>query len=218
MERKPMYNINTITEEQMVDINMTAEQAQFLLEYRNRFKLLEGDETALVNLEELWEALGNPYGGYRQWKQEVAIPECELLSSEISDKRTPTRGRPKIASFVDTDTAKHLAMMSRTEAGRIVRRYFITVEKLFKEICSYHKLRISIEQQGKDVSRMGFLNGGKWAGIDNKKRFNWLVSTICGKRNLFETDLHEMEHVAEEVARLMKKGRTNEQIFELTLD
>lgn len=214
MERKYQYDPNTITEAQMVDIKMGVEEAQFLLDYRNKFKLLEGDETALISLEQLWEAIGQPYGRYQRWLDEIVKPECEKLLTQICVKRLPTKGRPKNNSFVDTDTAKHLAMMANSDEGRIVRRYFITVEKLFKKICSYNSIRVNVEQHGKNVSHAGFKTGDKWKGINDKKRFNYLLSTICGKRNLFETDLYETQLVAADIERLMNKGKTNSQIFD----
>lgn len=217
MERNYQYDVNTIKEEQMIDLEMTQEEAQFLLDYRNRFKLLEGDESALVSLEQLWEVLEKPYGRYDAWLDQMVKPECEKLFTEISVKRLPTKGRPKNNSFVNTDAAKHLAMMSRTEAGCIVRRYFITIEKLFKKVCEHNSLRINIEKTGKKVSRNGFVTGGTWKGVNDKKRFNYLVSTISGKRNSFSTDLYETNRIGEMVSYMMLKNNTDEQILKVLL-
>jgi phage anti-repressor protein len=216
MERKYQYNLNTITEAQMVDIEMTAEQAQFLIDYRNKFKLLEGEDCALVNLEELWSALDEPYGRYDRWLDAVATPTLERLNTQIcvSIQKRPGRGQPKKIRSIDTESAKALTMMANNEAGDIARRYFITVEKLFKKICAYNSIRINVEQHGKNVSHAGFKTGDKWKGIYDKKRFNYLLSTICGKRNLFETDLYETQLVAADIERLMNKGKTNSQIFD----
>ncbi|HBR7523886.1 TPA: hypothetical protein OME76_004810 [Klebsiella pneumoniae] len=217
MERKYQYNLNTITEAQMVDVEMSVEEAQFLLDYRNKFKLLEGDDTALVSLEELWEALDKPYGRYQAWLDQTAKPTLERLKTEISvfqKKRVGRGGGIKKIQSIDTESAKALAMMANNEAGDVARRYFITVEKLFKKICSYNSIRINVEQHGKNVSHAGFKTGDKWKGINDKKRFNYLLSTICGKRNLFETDLYETQLVAADIERLMNKGKTNSQIFD----
>ncbi|MFH3540486.1 hypothetical protein ABK933_03625 [Klebsiella aerogenes] len=209
-------DVNNVTKELMtLKLNMTEEEAQFLLDYRNKFKILEGDDSALVSLEQLWEVLDRPYGGFRQWKQEVAIPECQLLSSEISDKRLPTKGRPKINSFVDTDTAKHLAMMSRTDKGRVARRYFITIEKLFKNVCEYNNLRISIESRAKKVAHDAAKKtyGNRLAIGAAKNRFNRLMSVISGKRNDLSTDLVEYEHAARSVERMIINGITDDVIL-----
>ncbi|ECI7593679.1 hypothetical protein E0663_17270 [Salmonella enterica subsp. enterica] len=218
-ERKNKYDVNTIEKEQMVvDCHMTEEQVDILLAYRDKFKMLESDESALVNLEELWKALGQPYGGYRQWKQEVAVPECELLMSEISDviQKSRGRGKPKTLSFVNTDTAKHLAMISRTDEGRLARRYFIVMEKLFKEICQYNHLRIQIEQNAKDVSyQMGFKFGDHKLGGIMKERHNKLVKIINGKRNKFKTNLNKSLEIGEYVKNLMLNGFSDIQIVQM---
>ncbi|EPR3244212.1 hypothetical protein ACU41F_004811, partial [Klebsiella aerogenes] len=64
-------------------LDMTEDETNFILEYRDKFKLLTGEESALVSLEQLWEVLGSPYGGFKHWKSEVVVPLCKRLSSEI---------------------------------------------------------------------------------------------------------------------------------------
>lgn len=234
-DRKNKYDVNTIEKEQMVvDCHMTEEQAETIIAYRNKFKMLEGDDSVLVDLEQLWEAIGTPYysspenpGGkdsdykrkkYRQWVTDVAVPECENLLTEISVKTIPTRGRGanKKISLINTDTAKHLAMMAKTEEGRLARRYFIVMEKLFKEICLYNHLRIQIEQNAKDVSyQMGFKFGDHKLGGIMKERHNKLVKIINGKRNKFKTNLNKSLEIGEYVKNLMLNGFTDTQIVQM---
>ena len=40
------------------------------------------------------------------------------------------KGRPAIDYWVTVETAKHIAMLSKTEAGAAVRRYFLECERL----------------------------------------------------------------------------------------
>ena len=194
-------------------LDMTEDETNFILEYRDKFKLLTGEESALVSLEQLWEVLGSPYGGFKHWKSEVVVTLCKRLSSEISDERLPTKGRPKINSFVDTDIAKHLALLVNSESGDIARRYFITVEKLFKNALEYNIKLIGIEQSRKKVSHNGFKTGGKSKGWNESKRYNRLMAEAIGARHSLETDVNEYAHACKTVERMMLKGCNDDLIL-----
>lgn len=218
-ERKNKYDVNTIEKEQMVvDCHMTEEQAEIIIAYRNKFKMLEDNESVLVDLKELWMLLDNPYGDFDQWMNQVVRQEAELISEEISSriKKVSGRGRNPTLHYVSTEMAKHLSLMSRTDAGRLARRYFITMEKLFKEVCQYNHLRIQIEQNAKDVSyHMGFKFGNPGLGGAMKERHNKLVKIINGKRNEFKTSLNKSLEIGEYVKNLMLNGFTDTQIVQM---
>ncbi|EBG5613163.1 hypothetical protein FI206_02530 [Salmonella enterica subsp. enterica] len=237
-ERKNKYDVNTIEKEQMVvDCHMTEEQVDILLAYRDKFKMLEGDDSALVNLEELWVALGTPrfthsvhvgkspdkYNraksqAYSEWVNEIALPTLERLKTQIcvTEQKTRGRGANKKIRSIDTESAKALAMMANSEEGDIVRRYFIVMEKLFKEICQYNHLRIQIEQNAKDVSyQMGFKFGNHKLGGIMKERHNKLVKIINGKRNKFKTNLNKSLEIGEYVKNLMLNGFSDTQIVQM---
>lgn len=72
---------------------------------------------------------------YREWstrrfKDCDAIEEEDYSSVEIS---TLSGGTPKKEHIIKLDTAKEMAMLERNEKGKQVRRYFIKVEKKYKE-------------------------------------------------------------------------------------
>ncbi|WEF29992.1 antA/AntB antirepressor family protein [Klebsiella aerogenes] len=193
-------------------LEMTEQEAQFLLEYRDKFKLLEGDDTALVSLKELWEVIERPYGDYDQWLNQLVRNEMDSISEEISSriKKVSGKGRNPTLHYVTTEAAKHLAMLVRNESGRISRPYFITIEKLFKRICKYNQLRIDIHQSQKNVAHHGYKHG---LGPILAKRFNYLMKQIVGKRNDLATDLEEYQLVCRSVERFLTKGKTDEQIL-----
>lgn len=72
---------------------------------------------------------------YREWiKRRLnecdAIENADFESVEIS---TVVKGMPKKDHIIKLDTAKEMAMLERNEKGKEVRRYFIQVEKKYKE-------------------------------------------------------------------------------------
>jgi len=94
----------------------------------------KGKPTA--SARELWEFLGSPYGKFTDWfnqYKEYGFTENEdyIGFSEISDK--PQGGRPTQDYEITVDMAKELAMLQKSEKGSQARKYFIDVEKQFKE-------------------------------------------------------------------------------------
>lgn len=75
---------------------------------------------------------------YREWIKRRFI-ECDALEDgdyttvEIS---TLSGGTPKKEHIIKLDTAKEMAMLERNEKGKQVRRYFIHVEKKYKNATS----------------------------------------------------------------------------------
>nr|DAJ58100.1 MAG TPA: hypothetical protein [Caudoviricetes sp.] len=92
-----------------------------------------GTGEKVVYGSELHTALGAP-SVYREWvKRRIsdidAIEDEDFQGVEIS---TPS-GQTKKDYIVKLDTAKEMAMLERNEKGKQVRRYFIQIEKKYKE-------------------------------------------------------------------------------------
>lgn len=235
------YDLSKINQDQMVvKLGMSFQEADTILKYRNRFALLEGGEGALVNLAELWEALEFPYlsnqirneilengkkpsfqkaltDGFADWLRSVVIPECEALSSEISDfkeKRKGQRGSTKTSRFVSTDTAKHLAMLARSEAGREIRKYFITVERLFNSMVKHNALRIELHDAQKQFYAQDLLrrNYDKNATGKDLMMFNTLVKKASGGRNELKTNLDYYAACQSVIGNALLNGKDPEQL------
>lgn len=85
-----------------------------------------------VNARELHEQMlvGKVFAA---WIQE-RIEKYGFIEREdffpVSEK---TNGRPKVEYWLTLDTAKEVAMVQNNEAGRSIRKYFIEVEKRFRQ-------------------------------------------------------------------------------------
>lgn len=85
---------------------------------------------------ELYESLGSKRQ-YTDWIK-GRLAECDAVKNEdyqgfSQNNEKPTGGRPKLEYLIKLDTAKEMAMLERNEKGKKVRRYFIAVEKKYKE-------------------------------------------------------------------------------------
>ena len=96
-------------------------------------KVIGNEEQNCVNLRDLWEQL-KIKKQFTDW----AIDNLKMFS-EGNDYgvlhlkvKNLTGGRPRQEYVLTLDTAKHIALMSRTEKGMEIRNYFIEVEKRAK--------------------------------------------------------------------------------------
>lgn len=72
---------------------------------------------------------------YREWVKR-RFADIEAIESEDFDSveiSTVAGGTPKKDHIIKLDVAKEMAMLERNEKGKLVRRYFIQVEKKYKE-------------------------------------------------------------------------------------
>jgi phage anti-repressor protein len=188
------YDVNKITSDQMViKLGMSTEEADTLLAYRERFKIFEDNRNALIDLNELWEALDKPYTDLARWKSSVVVPLSERIKSVISDKiqKAKGRGRPKQNSFITIELAKHLAMTVNNEAGDLVRQYFITVEKCFNSMVTHNALRIDLHDTGKQFysSTLKLNNFNKDKAGAELVKLNTITKAVSGGRNELKTKL-----------------------------
>lgn len=83
---------------------------------------------------ELFECLGSKRQ-YTDWINERLF-ECDARKNkdfESFSQKNEKGGRPKTEYIIKLDIAKEMAMLERNEKGKQVRRYFIKIEKKYKE-------------------------------------------------------------------------------------
>lgn len=81
-------------------------------------------------LHEVLEVKSN----YRDWVKN-RLNDCEAIEDEDyqSFAKNLAKGRPAHEHIIKLDIAKEMAMLERNEKGKQVRRYFIQVEKKYRE-------------------------------------------------------------------------------------
>lgn len=128
-----------------VALPFTTEKAQNFGKNTNDLKIIENElvpvyETStgekVVFGTELFDCLGSKRQ-YTDWIKGRLI-ECDAIENEdfqsFSQKNEkPNGGRPSTEYIIKLDTAKEMAMLERNNKGKQVRRYFINVEKKYKE-------------------------------------------------------------------------------------
>ena len=83
---------------------------------------------------ELYETLGVK-SRFNDWVRN-RLEDCEAIENEDFDSFTKIlvkSGRPQMDYIIKLDIAKEMAMLERNEKGRQVRRYFINIEKKYKD-------------------------------------------------------------------------------------
>lgn len=228
-------------------LDLPAEQVEIVTQYKDQFPfLLEEGENVLVSLEQLWEALDTPYytppakgsevsdhlekprteaqekvykrKQLKKWRDEVALKEVD---GEPVNRMIQVRGGKKKETFVTVDDAKMIAMTAPGEQGRKIRRYFVAVEKIAKQLYQYNLLRYEIDGRTKKVYQEKVISLGarfqdpriRALGGKEATRFNTLLKKVAGARNVKETDLDEYAAVQVEVYNAMKRGRTDAEIL-----
>lgn len=89
-----------------------------------------GEECQSVNLRDLWRNLAIAKD-FSSWAKDQLSDFEHRIDFEVftNSGGNPSGGRPSKEYAVTLDTAKHIALSSRTARGREIRDYFIAAEK-----------------------------------------------------------------------------------------
>lgn len=159
---------------------------------------------------------------YRDWIRN-RLSECEAVENEDYEaaKILAPSGQTKIDHIIKLDTAKEMAMLERNDKGKQVRRYFIRIEKKYKEqlkpkvpqtYLEALKELVAVEEEkekllleldlSKDwysIKRVAALNGVSW------KTFDWRKLKQVGEqmgyevRKIFDANYGEVNTYHREV-------------------
>lgn len=135
------------TEEELKQYELNDGEIATILEYQALLPILQSDESdSKVNARDLHKQLNNGWK-FTNWI-ENRIKSYRLIKdvdySTIS-RKYEIEGFAESKDILDyiltLDCAKQLAMVERTDIGALVRRYFITIEKAFKNRTNWNKNR-----------------------------------------------------------------------------
>lgn len=160
-------------------LNFTDEEAKVVMDYQKKLPILLG--TNDVDARALWEQLGQPQGQFNKWVDRKVIAKGFEENKDFSKVdnfvhvENSNLKRPQADYTLTIDTAKNVAMMENTDIGRLVRKYFIKVEKAlkdyeqwemirnpekksFKEMCSVLKSKYMENHNGKEPGNYYYSN------------------------------------------------------------
>lgn len=135
------------TEEELKQYELNDDEIATILEYQALLPILQSDESdSKVNARDLHKQLNNGWK-FTDWI-ENRIKSYRLIKdvdySTIS-RKYEIEGFAESKDILDyiltLDCAKQLAMVERTDIGALVRRYFIVIEKAFKNRTNWNKNR-----------------------------------------------------------------------------
>lgn len=89
---------------------------------------------------------------YKDWSvrrfNDVDAIENEDYEVSLKNEQNQKGGRPSLNHIIKLDIAKEMAMLERNEKGKQVRKYFIIIEKKYKENQSGNNLKFLMCLQG----------------------------------------------------------------------
>ncbi len=113
------------------------------------------EEVNSVNLRELYLDLGYSEANFTTWCKKNLLKDFIenqdyvqlFLEKKLNETETKRGGNNKAIDYIVTlDTAKHLALMSKTEKGKEIRQYFINVEKVARKTLGDRKLELEMKK------------------------------------------------------------------------
>lgn len=144
------------TESDLIEkIGLNQQDADLILKYQKRLPILIGNEN--VDARSLWFQLGKPQGDFSHWVKRKIIDKsfemnCDYSSFDKSVERE-IGGSFSKEYLLTIDTAKHVAMMENSDAGKLVRNYFIKVEKALKDYEQWERVRHPEKESYKELCR-----------------------------------------------------------------
>lgn len=142
------FKDGNFTKEELFQYGLSDEEIATILEYQALLPILQSqDDSSIINARDLHKQLNNGWK-FTDWISN-RIDSYQLIKNVdyfmVSVKYETVKGKipPKETTdyILTLDCAKQLAMVERTDIGALVRRYFIIIEKAFKNKTNWNKNR-----------------------------------------------------------------------------
>lgn len=123
--------------EELEIYGLSKDEVEIIIQYQKQFPDLSQDvEGFVVDGRNLWTQLGEPYSEFAKWAKKKIVDKgfiSEVDFSSFEQKVEREKGGSLRTEYqLTVDCAKNVCMMENTDAGRLIRRYFIIVEKAFR--------------------------------------------------------------------------------------
>jgi phage anti-repressor protein len=121
------------------------------------------------------------------------VEDTDFIVFTENGENLSNGGRPKTEYILTLDTAKEIAMVQNNEKGKQVRKYFILIEKKYKEqnkpVCIEDVLIKSLQEM-KDVKLQ--LQEVKQSTADNKQEIQGIRDVVALNPNQWRKDTAEL--------------------------
>jgi len=174
-------------------------------------EVLFGDnQERAVTARDLWQALeiGKEFANWIKYQiQSLVLEENVDYIVFAKNGKNPKGGRPAVEYMLTLDTAKHIAMASKTLQGKKVRQYFIEVEKRARQAQSVPQSPMEILENFFKVAKE---HDNRIARLEQTKRLeHWqekrLKDAVDDKvLSLCDGDLSKRKIIYPKVWRLVK--------------
>lgn len=131
-------SVKVFEKKDLKKLQLNNEQVKLIMQYQKQFpELLQDVEGFVIDSRNLWTQLDEPYGQFNKWADNKIIKkgfinDVDYISMDKIVQRENGGNKSKEYTLT-VDCAKNVCMMENTEAGRIVREYFILIEKVMKD-------------------------------------------------------------------------------------
>lgn len=156
--------MNRLTKKDLIEkLGATLEEAKIVVAYEGLFpELLQEDEGFKIDSETLWDKLDKPQTEYRKFKNRKIIevfqnnidyeikwtknnkivPVDKIVRGlDVNNLKQMNGNGYKETLFLTIDCAKHIALMTNNNKGKLVRDSFILCEKFLRKNIEWIKTR-----------------------------------------------------------------------------
>lgn len=134
------------------------EHVKIILDYQKKLPILQtefNDESVKsVSCRKLYEELGLAKSQYSRWtKKNIVEDDLSNENEDYTRVRLEVEGNETYDYMLTLDYAKELSMTVRNKNGKLVRKYFIIIEKAFKERVEWNNNRMGSIEMCKELKR-----------------------------------------------------------------
>lgn len=167
-------------------LGLTQDEVKLVMKYQKTFpELLLDIKGFVIDGRTLWEQLDKPQGKFTDWiKRKIIKKGFEENLDYTSFRKIAKReiGASTMDEYtLSIETAKNVAMMENTDKGKLVRSYFILMEKTLRDMSDWIKER---EPQREINKRINSLLTKRNIEINRTKTHYFVYSCNADMANL----------------------------------